>query len=176
LIAAILLIPLYVDIKYIYSEKSGVTKLYIRYLCFKINLIPRKKKKKSQQPEKKADFSAKQLKQYADSISLIWDDLCEVLSILLKKAICVKELGVYSKFGFDDPMITGIATGAANTFVYNMVSIIERGSNLQNWEVSLTPDFDTPQLSVRIQSIIKIKNVYIIVIVIKLIKLFFKVK
>lgn len=184
LIAVLLLIPLYISIRYVYNEKSGIARIHLKYLWFRINLVPRSKKKNAEKTKKKKKtdgakkegMTVSKLKGYAQSVVAVWDDICEVLEILTKKAVCIKELGVYSKFGFDDPMTTGLVTGAANAFVYNIISVIDNNSNLERYNVSLNPDFDNPQLSVRLQSIIKIKNVHIIVIVIKLIRIFFKIK
>lgn len=182
LMTILLFLPLYINIRYVYSEKSGKTQISLKYLWFKIDLVPRKKKSKSKKKEKtdtednKKSISADTVKGYINTVSAVWDDICKILDILIRKAVNIKELSIYSKFGFDDPMLTGLVTGAANAFIYNMVSVIDTQSNLERRNISLNPDFDNPQLSVRIHSIIKIKNVHIIVIVIKLIKIFYKIK
>lgn len=182
IIAVLLLTPMYIDIKFVYSEKTATPRIIIRYMNLKIPLVPRDKKADKGKPKKKAadsdekKLSADTLKGYAGDFDKVKDDVFEVLNILFKKAVHINELSIYSVFGFDDPMFTGIATGAVNAFVYNMLGLISKATNLYNYNITLKPDFDKPQLMIRIQSIIKIKNVHIIVIVIKLLKIFYKIK
>lgn len=185
LAAVLLMIPLYVNIQYVFDAKNSRARIYLKYLFFTIELVPSKKKDKPDKKKKKESkidepenkkFTFDMFKSYMDKIYAIREDIFDVLSILFNKAVYIKDLSIYSEFGFEDPMTTGIVTGAANTVVYNMLSVIERHANLEQRTVSLIPDFDNPHFLVRIKSIIKIKNVHIIVIVLKLLGIFFKIK
>lgn len=184
LAAVLLIIPLYVNIQYVFDTKKSDARVYLKYMFFIIELLPSKKKNKpdkkkketkSDEPENKK-FTFDTFTGYMNKVYTIREDIFDVLSILFNKAVFIKDLSIYSEFGFDDPMTTGLVTGAANTVVYNMLSVIERNSNLGRKTVSLIPDFDNPHFLVRVKSIIKIKNVHIIVIVFKLLGIFFKIK
>ena len=185
LVAVLLMIPLYVNMQYVFDTENSRARIYLKYLFFTIELVPSKKKDKPDKKKKnksKSDesenkkFTFDMFKGYMDKVYSIREDIFEILSILFNKAVYIKDLSIYSEFGFDDPMATGLVTGAANTVVYNMLSVIERHANLGRRTVSLIPDFDNPHFLVRIKSIIKIKNVHIIVIVLKLLRIFFKIK
>lgn len=185
LAAVLLMIPLYVNIQYVFDTENSHARIYLKYMFFIIELVPSKKKDKIDKKKKKEPktdkpenkkFTFDTFKGYMGKVYSIREDIFDVLSILFNKAVYVKELSIYSEFGFDDPMTTGLVTGAANTVVYNMLSVIERHANLERKTVSLIPDFDNPHFLVRVKSIIKIKNVHIIVIVLKLLRIFFKIK
>ena len=105
----------------------------------------------------------------------ILQTLKELLYVIAKKVIYFDELGIYSDFGFDDAMVTGISTGVMNGAVYNILAGIDRASNLKKWHVELNPDFNNKRLYVKLHSIIRIKIVHIIVMVPKLVKIFFKI-
>lgn len=179
-LAVLISIPLYFEIRYIYDDKAEKAQVLLKYLCFKVTLLPKNEKEKaskSKDIEEKSQkqFSYEDFKRYHDGIKLYWDDICDILYILFKKSVYTKKLSLYAYFGFDDPMLTGIATGAANALVYNLLSVIERCSNLCNKEIHLNPDFDKPVFYINTHCIIKIKSVHIIVMAVKILRLFFKI-
>lgn len=183
-LAVLISIPLYFEIRYIYDDKAGRYQVFFKYLFFKVMLLPKDEKKKNASKSEnikekdetsKKQFSYEDFKRYHDGIKLYWDDICDILYILFKKSVHTKKLSLYAYFGFDDPMLTGIATGAANALVYNLLSVIERYSNLYDKEIHLNPDFDKPVFYINTHCIIKIKSVHIIVIAVKILKLFFKI-
>ena len=65
-------------------------------------------------------------------------DILNLLDYIICHAIKIKELNVSSKFGMGKPMYTGIATGAVNAGVYNIVGWIDRRMNLKNGMCRLT--------------------------------------
>ena len=188
IIALMVLVPVFLTIEYEY--KNGGLWIKLQYLFVKIKLYPKKEKPKNKRKSLKKDAeqnsgndknkvkskkSSMQVMDVIQKIPQIWEQITEVLYILAKKAIYIKELDIRSDFGFNDPMMTGIAVGAFNGLVYNTVSVIYRCTNLLKWNVELKPDFEKEQLHIKMKSIIKIKIVYIIVILVKLVKIFFKI-
>lgn len=181
LFAVLISIPLYFEVRYIYDGKSNQTRVVFKYLFFKTVLLPKKSTRKKERKSDKTDnkdkksFSYDDFKAFHSGITANWDSICDILRILFKKSLHTKELSLYMDFGFDDPMMTGIATGMANAAVYNLLAVIERCSNLHERTISLNPDFDKPVFYINAHCIIKIKSVHIIVIAVKILRLFFKI-
>lgn len=178
----LLLIPIYVEFE---LEKIGTdkkTEITVKYLFLKIT--PGKKKKKEKKPEKpknsekdkKAALPKKSVGEWFATFKFIEDDLIDILQYAKKHAVSIKSFGFFMNFGMDNAMNTGIATGAAYGTVYNMVGFINRNIPVEKCEVKINPDFENTHLELNTKCIFRIKNAHIIVVAIKAIKIFFKIK
>lgn len=141
LIGLILVIPIKAVISFaINSDENEMT---IRYLFFKLNIYPAKPK---QETEEQGESAKKDKSGFAGSVwvsrSEIKWGLSKLLCYIIKHAIIIKELNISARFGFDNPMNTGLAAGAANAAVYNVIGLLDRHARLKKWSVELTPYFD----------------------------------
>lgn len=73
-------------------------------------------------------------------------------------------------------MYTGILHGIICGVVYNILGVVHSHSTLKKHSVNITPDFDNVCHSIHFNCILKLKNVHIIFILIKGIKIYKKLK
>ena len=100
---------------------------------------------KPEKPKKKQDV--KKLVRLGKAVYTdLKDGLFKVLGYIIKRAVTIHELNITADYGFDDPMKTGVATGAANAAVYNIIGLLERHMKLKKWSVSLNPDFEEKKM------------------------------
>ena len=103
-------------------------------------------------------------------------DILNLLDYIICHAIKIKELNVSSKFGTGNPMYTGIATGAVNAGVYNIVGWIDRRMKLEKWDVSLDADFNNACLDMDIYCKLRTNCLYVLTIGFKTVKVVLKIQ
>lgn len=146
LLGLLLILPVSAVIAF--AAKSGENEITVRYLFFKFKIFPTDEKKDEKDSGGKEEQQKKDKK---GAVNQIWvarselkQGLEKLLVYIMKHAVIVKELNISARFGFDNPMTTGLATGAANGLVYNVIGLLDRRARLKKWSVSLEPDFDEP--------------------------------
>ena len=181
LIVVLLLIPaeLIFDIRYLQGKTEAV--INFKYALFKYTLLDKSKKKtkKKKKPEKKLSFDeAKEKYYYFKRVyGVIKHDIIVVLDYLKTRAIKIKCLNTDIKFDFENPMNTGIATGVVNGFIYNAYSVIDNSVGIGEKNINIEPMFmNTKFIKAGLYGIVRLKNVHIMVILIKLIKIYKKAK
>ena len=75
-----------------------------------------------------------------------------------------------------NPMYTGIATGAVNAGVYNIVGWIDRRKKLEKWDVSLDADFNNACLDMDIYCKLRTNCLYVLTIGFKTVKVVLKIQ
>ena len=92
-------------------------------------------------------------------------------------AVTVKSIDLDMEFDTEDPMRTGILTGTINGGVYNVLAILDNTVGVNDWNIDIRPLFQNQeQLKINFCGIVKIKNVHIIIIVSKILKLYLKIR
>lgn len=131
-----------------FSASGDENEITVRYLFFKLKIFPAGEKKKKDEKES-GEKEEKPKKDKKGVVSQVWISRSELkwgitklLGYIVKHAIIVKELNISARFGFDNPMNTGLAAGAANGLVYNIIGLLDRHARLKKWSVNLEPDFD----------------------------------
>lgn len=183
--AILLFVPSVLEYSFKWNENEKKTVIVFRYLFIKIVLMPKNKKnKKYKKAEKtkekkkyKFDDVKNSVKKYYKIVKTVKDDILKILSYAKDKLIILKKIDIALKFDFEDPMKTGIHTGTINGAVYNVLGIVDNFVGIDNFRVDIVPLFENRDyFDIDISGIVKIKNVHIMVILIKLIKVYYKVK
>ena len=189
LIISLLLIPclMYFDI----SAANGKFKykLVFRYGFIRFTLLPsdknKKKKKEKAVSEKKTrdkkQFSFENAKQSFKTAKNIYgqvkDDIRRLLSYAGKHSVTFRKIDTNIEFDFENPMHTGIATGIINGVIYNILALIDNTAGLKKHSENIVPLFhNSNYLSANICGIVRLKNVHIMVILIRALKLYMKIK
>ncbi len=146
LLGLLILLPITAVIAF--AAKSDENEITIRYLFFKLKIFPAGEKKEKKETGEKEEKPKKDKKGVVNQVwvsrsELKWG-LEKLLVYIMKHAIIVKELNISARFGFDNPMTTGLAAGAANGLVYNIIGLLDRHARLKKWSVNLEPDFNEP--------------------------------
>ncbi len=173
LIFILLLIPTYCLFEFTKEGEEKKSELKIKYLFFTIKPSQNPKKDK---PIEKPKAEKKGVGEWFSVFKSIEDDLIDILQYAKKHAVTVKYLKFIMDFGMADAMQTGIATGAAYGTVYNVIGFLNRNISVEECVVKINPDFERTHLEIDIKCIFRIKNVHIIVIALKALKMYFKMK
>lgn len=177
-----LFVPFYLEAFYTKDAVTNTVKLNVRYLGMTFSLIPKKSKKKIKQPQEEdsQSFSFDTFKQgfdvFHEKFNDIKDDIIDILKFLSRRAVFFKQLKLRIQFGFEDAMATGITKGLLDGMLYNLVGLLYRYVRIEDWSIETVPDFEHPRFDIETQCILKIKNVHIMIIAIKGLKLYFKLK
>lgn len=184
-LAILLFVPSVLEYSFKWNENEKKTVIVFRYLFIKIVLMPKsqkaKKSKKAEKTKEKKDYKLddvkNSVKKYYKIIKTVKADIFKILSYAKDRLIILKKIDISLKFDFEDPMKTGIHTGTINGAVYNILGILDNFIGIQNFKVDIVPLFENRDyFDIDISGIVKIKNVHIMVILIKLIKVYYKVK
>ena len=101
--------------------------------------------------------------------------MVDILHYASEKEINIRKLTFFLDFGMKDPMNTGISTGAIYGVIYNMLALLNNAFEVEECDVKINPDFERKHLDITSQCILKIKSVHIIIIVFKVLKMYFKI-
>ena len=181
----LLFVPSVLEYSFKWNEDEKKTVIVFRYLFIKIVLGQKNKKEKTVKKNKKVKEKKKykfedvkvSVKKYYKIAKTIKSDIFKILSYAKERLIILKKIDISLKFDFEDPMKTGIYTGTINGAVYNVLGILDNSIGIQNFKVDIVPLFENRDyFDIDISGIVKIKNVHIMVILIKLIKVYYKVK
>lgn len=181
-IGLIILIPVTAVISF--ALNGSENEIIIRYLFFKLKLYPaeekKKKSKKTDPEEKEPDGKKKDIKGYIRTVRVSWDEIMQGVSKLLqyvvKRAITVSELNISAEFGLENPMNTGLAAGAANAAVYNVIGLLDRHAKLKKWSVDLRPDFDEPRMEAGVYCRLRTRIAHIFPLLAILLTTFIKIR
>lgn len=178
LIGLIILLPITAEMSFaLNSDENEIT---VRYLFLKFGILPSKQKKEKDSKESDEDKPKKDKKDYINTVRLSWSEMrwgiSKLLYYVIHNAITVKELNISAQFGFNNPMHTGLATGGANAFVYNVIGLLDRHARLKKWNVDLQPDFDNPCLKAGVYCRLRTRIAHILPLAVILLRTFIKVK
>ncbi len=183
LIAIVLLVPLTIEVEYKKNVTENKVTAKVKYMGITIDLLKRQpnQKHKADKPQKEAKkLSFSEVKQAiekgSDIFSEIREDIVHILEYLSRRAVRVNLIKLHIVFGFDDAMYTGMMTGLLNGVAYNVLGLLHHHLTIQKWDVVIQPDFYTARFDIETQGILKIKNVHIMYIGVKMLKLYFKAR
>ena len=155
LLLIISLIPADAVFTFAYEDKVNGLEFFIKYLFIKIKVLPPKPKKEKVGPDenKKKDKNEskqkKTVKSKAASVKKLYRlikalsaDIQKLITQLISKTFRIKSFILETRIGTEDPMYTGLAVGAANGFIYNLLGMIDRNMKLDKFSVTITPEWE----------------------------------
>lgn len=182
LIAVILFSKVVLEITYKKNELDQQGEIWVKYWFFKWRVMPREiehyEKEKAlaeEEPDEEGTYWGK-MKEFAAIFDCVKDDIVDILHYLTKNRILIDKFDFEFIFGLDDPMTTGMVNGLAYAVVYNILAVIHHHATLYESEINIRPDFDQVCHRVRVHCILHLKNVHIIAIIVKFVKLYYKLK
>lgn len=181
LILVLLALPIRIFLDYKKDENLNETSFILGYGPLKFKLFGDKKKEdKPQNDEEKepSSFEEKRNKvsEYIKIFEETKDDAAKILDYAASRAVVIERIKTDIEFGFPDAMYTGIFTGVLNGFVYGVLGFIHHHSNLRDMKVNIQPNFELPCFKIDAGCIVRLKNVHIIIVAIKLLKILKKIK
>ena len=170
-----------IEIDFKKNELNKSAEIWIGYLFFKKKVYPPKhksvNKKKEQSKQQSGDAKyIDYVKRMLKSFEILKDDIVEILRFCSDKMIRIKSIEFDFAFGLEDPMYTGLANGLIYGTVYNILGIIHNNTRLESCHVDIAPDFERVCHNLRFHCILHLKNVHIIVMVVKAAKMYGKIR
>lgn len=184
------LIPINITADFGYGSPEN--KVFLHILRLKLTLYPsapgkEEKSGKKKKKEKKAESStAKEKPQKSISpqkvealIKMFLSVRREVFSLIgyvLKKAIKVKELDLHLLLGTGEAMYTGMAVGAVEAFVYNVIGKLTDAKRPDTYNIDIRGNFAEAAFDGDIHITVYTRLVYAYCIVAKALVIFLKMK
>lgn len=145
IVSILLLIKVNVHFTFAFENKVEGLEVELQYLFLKKVFIPSHKKEKNEHSikqdntKKDSKFSIELMYYLARRLKR---DIFKALNFIVLKTAKVERFTFESRIGTDDPMLTGIATGAVNGFVYNSLALLDRHGLLKSFRVDICPDWN----------------------------------
>lgn len=178
-IFVLLIVPTYVIFDFETHNKNSKFNINIRYLFFNMKMNPKKtpgKKVNTKEKSKKEELPLmEKIEKGIKVYKYIEDDIAEILIYASEHAVKIKNIQFYMNFGLKDAMYTGILTGTSYAAVYNIIALLSNNIAVEKCDVKITPDFEKQHVNIHSRCILKVKNVHIMIIVFKVLKMYFKI-
>ena len=175
-IALIIFIPIDVNFAVSYIEKNTNIKLTVSYFPIKLQILPAKPKEekpedktKEEKPKKEKEKQPKEKQPLSKTIEFArtvldetLDDILGLIRHFFAKTLRVRQFFISAKIGTGDTMYTGIAYGAANSFIYGLLGFIDNHTQLDTWNVRLDTDFDGFVIDADVDIVIRTRIAFIL--------------
>lgn len=181
-VGILLFLPVRAIISFYKNPNGAGLEIAVKIAFFKFKLHPtgEKPKKAKKQPATKQPAQKKSLKDRItggiDLYRLVADDAKDIISCIVHNAFCFENIRFYLHYGTGDAASTGILYGVISGIVYGLFGMIANSSKTKKSEITINPDFTTSAFETNGECIARIRNVHIIVIAVKLLKLYLKIK
>ena len=140
-------------------------------------LYPSKKEKPKNAEEKQDKPSVKdRIDSGIELYKMIWEDVKAILLYASKNALKFENLTFHIDYGAGDAAYTGILYGIISGIVYGIWGVIGNNAVLESYDIDIRPDYYNTLLSLDGKCIVKFRNVHIIIIGFKVVKLLKKLK
>lgn len=133
------------------SKDGGYVELYIKYLFFKKSILPIEEKLAQREVEKEEEKTPEQNEEEKTGglgiikiykvIKGISGDVNGLIKFIAERSVTIRDFRIESQIGTADPMLTGIAIGGANAFVYGLLGMLDSKMKLKSFYVSIEPDW-----------------------------------
>ena len=169
-LACLLALPLYVDIRY--DNNAEVTVKVAFFTVYKYGGGKKTEENQTEKVEATPDKRASQLKEY---FSLFKELLFEIFR-LLKKHIVILNFNISYTFGFSDAAVTGIFSGVAHAVINAFMAGIDHAFKVKDINIGITPDFNNPKHDINVSLKVRIHIIHIFIILFNLVKISLKNK
>ncbi len=177
LIIVITAFMLFAKIKIIFEyKKYPGEKLYtdirVTYGFIKLDklvskVISKASAKKSFGSEDKEMTIIKKVKAYAKTIRIL-KTVYSKNRWFIRKRLLIDPLKFHLKFGFGDAAVTGIMTGAINTMLYSLLSLLDRIGTVKNHYFEVVPVFESRGFACVARGSITLRMINILTIAVRL--------
>ena len=133
------------------SKDGGYVELYIKYLFFKKSILPIEEKLAQREVEKEEEKAPEQNEEEKTGglgiikiykvIKGISGDVNGLIKFIAERSVTIRDFRIESQIGAADPMLTGLAIGGANAFVYGLLGMVDSKMKLKSFYVSIEPDW-----------------------------------
>lgn len=133
------------------SKDGGYVELYIKYLFFKKSILPIEEKLAQREVEKEEEKTPEQNEEEKTGglgiikiykvIKGISGDVNGLIKFIAERSVTIRDFRIESQIGAADPMLTGLAIGGANAFVYGLLGMVDSKMKLKSFYVSIEPDW-----------------------------------
>ncbi len=133
------------------SKDGGYVELYIKYLFFKKSILPIEEKLAQREVEKEEEKTPEQNEEEKTGglgiikiykvIKGISGDVNGLIKFIAERSVTIRDFRIESQIGTADPMLTGLAIGGANAFVYGLLGMVDSKMKLKSFYVSIEPDW-----------------------------------
>lgn len=177
----LLFLPIRAIIKFYKNPDGKGLEISVKlgFLSFKLHPSDKKRRKKPKQEKPSVPKPKRSLKERItggiDLYNLISGDAKVIISYIVHNAFCFENLRFYLHYGTGDAASTGILYGVISGIVYGLFGAIANSSKTKNSAITINPDFTMSVFETDGECIAKLRNVHIIVIAVKLLKLYFKI-
>lgn len=183
--AAIILVPVRVTVGFDSTKQGTHSELGIKIAFLKFKIYPEEEKKKKRKPPPRKEEHAprtegkktvlSRIKAVIDGYSEFSEDFGALLDYISRHAACFERLELMLRYSTGDAAATGVLCGVINGIVYGFLGIIHQRTQLKHTDVYIVPEFEAASLEFHTGCIVRLKNVHIIVIAVKLFKLYTKI-
>ena len=174
--AVLLFVPFFFVIEFSKKEDKKNFDVKVKYLFFNIKTKEKKNEKPDETVKEKDNTTlTEKVKNGIEIFKENEDDVVDILHYASEKAVKIRNLTFCMDFGLSDPMDTGISTGAINGIIYNVLALLNNFFEIEECNVKINPDFERKHMDISSRCILKIKSVHIIIIVFKVLKMYFKI-
>lgn len=181
--ALIILMPVRVIVSFCSTKQGTSSELDIKIGFLRFKIYPEQKKKSKPEPNNKEQKTEKKeknsvlarIKAVIGIYSEFSEDFGSLLDYISRHAASFERLKLRLRYSTGDAAATGILCGVINGVIYSILGIIHHRARLKYTDISVAPDFGDSMLEIDSGCIVRLKNVHIIVIAVKLFKLYTKI-
>lgn len=174
----LLLLPIVVT-----ADLDGEPEVFVKWLCFKFQLYPKKQKKKKPKKNKsvkdvqKADVKKKNNNK---SISHYVDKYGDLLKAVLKsvgnllKHLKINRLEVSVVVGDEDAAKVAVEYGAVCAVLYPVLGLLDSAIDIKQSEISINPDYNSKTSKGRFYADVRIRAFHVLAATLNFIKYLYK--
>ena len=142
-IAVIVAVLLFVPISFSLHYDGAITRMSLRVLVFKFNILDSSKPQKEKKEKSDAPKKTKTKKDFFEIVRLVCDLAKSGLKAgkIIKKHLRIYGVRVFWKIARDDPSETGVAFGKANAIAYPVFGALANVFNVKFERLEIVPDF-----------------------------------
>ncbi len=178
LLGILIFTPIRLFLTFLKKDEDADFKVVLKVGFYERVLYPSEKKPgETKTEEKREKPSVKdRINSSVELYKMIWEDVKEILLYASKNALKFENLTFSLDYGTGDAAATGILYGVISGIVYGIWGIIGNNAILDSYDIDIRPDYYNTLLCLDGKCIVKLRNVHIIFIGFKVIKLLKKMK
>lgn len=181
----ILLVPVHTVVTFRKNPSGRGLEIDVKIAFVKFKIYPsdkdgqkhsNKKKIIKEQPKQSKKSVFESISSGIELYKLIKGEVGEILDYTSRKAVRFELIRFNLRYGVGDAAKTGILYGVISGILYGMLANISNRTTVDETDISIVSEFSAAVLETDGKCIVKLQNVHIIVIAVKLFKLYRTVK